>query len=271
LAGEPDEGCQVIGAAGPEWLWPILAAPFIGSFVGVLIMRLPAGQPVVFARSACPRCGTRLQGWDLVPLASFVLLRGRCRHCGQQIGLLHPLVEVAAIGVAAWAELAAADPQWIWVDCGLGWTLLALAWIDWISLTLPDVLTLSLLLAGLALTLVRQPEALTDHCLAAALAYLSFQGLALAYRRVRGRDGLGGGDAKLIATAGAWCGLAALPFVVLGSAVIGLLVALGLAITGRGMTSRTQIPFGPCIALAFWLVWLQGGLVMALGQMLGGR
>ena len=86
------------------------------------------------------------------------------------------------------------------------------------------------------------------------LAYLSFQGLALAYRRLRGRDGLGGGDAKLIAAAGAWCGLAALPFVVLGSALLGLLAALGLALTGRTMTSTTRIPFGPCIALAFWLV-----------------
>jgi leader peptidase (prepilin peptidase)/N-methyltransferase len=103
------------------------------------------------------------------------------------------------------------------------------------------------------------------------LAYLSFQGLALAYRRLRGRDGLGGGDAKLIAAAGAWCGLEALPFVVLGSAVAGLLAALVLALAGRGVTSRTQIAFGPCIAVAFWLAWLHGGLVVDLDQLLGGR
>ena len=97
---------------------------------------------------------------------------------------------------------------------------------------------------------------------------MSFQGLAFAYRRLRGRDGLGGGDAKLIAAAGAWCGLAALPFVVLGSAVLGLLAALGLAVTRADMTSRTQIPFGPCIALAFWLAWLYGGLAEDLTQVL---
>jgi leader peptidase (prepilin peptidase)/N-methyltransferase len=246
------------------WLWPIVAAPFIGSFMGVLIVRLPAGAPVAFARSACPHCGTRLGGWELVPLVSFMVLRGRCRHCRRQIGLLHPAVELAAVGVAVWGALVDQDPVRLWADCGLGWTLLTLAWIDCTSFLLPDVLTLPLLLTGLALTLAEQPEALTDHCLAAALGYVSFQGLGFAYRRLRGRDGLGGGDSKLIAAAGAWCGLALLPFVVLGSAVAGLFAALGLALAGRMVTSTTRIPFGPCIALAFWLAWLHGGLLVLL-------
>jgi leader peptidase (prepilin peptidase)/N-methyltransferase len=244
-----------------EWFWPLLVAPFVGSFLGVLIKRLPAEQPVVFSRSACAHCGTRLTGLDMIPLLSFLISRGRCRHCGQPIGLFHPAVELAAVLVAVWAVLAEADPVLTWVDCGLGWTLLTLAWIDWTELLLPDVLTLPLLLAGLALTYVLQPDVLVDRSLAAAAGYLSFQGLALGYRWLRGRDGLGGGDAKLIGAAGAWCGLAALPFVVVISALLGLLAALGLALTGRNMTSTTQIPFGPCIVLAFWLAWMCGGAV----------
>jgi leader peptidase (prepilin peptidase)/N-methyltransferase len=252
----------------PTWLWPLLTAPFIGSFMGVLIMRLPAGAPVALARSACPHCATTLAWWEMIPLASFAALRGRCRHCRQPIARFHPAVELAAFGVALWAVWAEADPGRLWADCALGWTLLTLAWIDFDSFLLPDVLTLPLLLAGLALTAVTDPEALTDRSLAAALGYLSFQALALAYRRFRGREGLGGGDTKLIAAAGAWCGLGLLPFIVLGSAVAGVLAALGLALTGRTVTSRTRIPFGPCIALAFWLAWLHGGLLDAL---LGGR
>jgi leader peptidase (prepilin peptidase)/N-methyltransferase len=251
----------------PTSLLPMLIAPFIGSFMGVLIVRLPAGAPVVFSRSACPHCRATLSGWDMIPLVSFVVLRGRCRHCRQPISLLHPAVEFAAVGIAVWAALADPDPIRLWTDCGLGWTLLTLGWIDCASFLLPDVLTLPLLLAGLALTYGMQPEALTDHCLAAAFGYLSFQALAFAYRRLRGWDGLGGGDAKLIAAAGAWCGLALLPFVVLGSAVVGLLAALALALAGRTVTSRTRIPFGPCIALAFWLAWLHGWL---LDPLLGG-
>lgn len=250
-------------------LWPLLAAPFVGSFLGVLIIRLPAGRPLAMVRSACPHCGTALGPLDLVPLVSFIILRGRCRHCGGRIGLFHPAVELAALGVAILAVLRDPDPGWVWIACGLGWILLTLAWIDWTEFLLPDVLTLPLLVAGLVLTLAWDPGALTDHCLAAALAYLSFQGIAVAYRRLRGRDGLGGGDAKLIAAAGAWCGVTALPVIVLGSALIGLLAALGLALAGRSVTSTTRIPFGPCIALAFWMVWTHGALADDLLQLLG--
>jgi leader peptidase (prepilin peptidase) / N-methyltransferase len=254
---------------GSAWAWPLLAAPFVGSFLGVLIIRLPSRAPIAMARSACPRCGTPLGALDLVPLFSFVALRGRCRHCRAPIGLFSPAVELAAVAVALWAVLADSDTGRVWADCGLGWALLTLAWIDWTDFLLPDVLTLPLVLAGLVLTLTWNPDALTDHCLAAILAYVSFQGLAFTYRRLRGRDGLGGGDAKLIAGAGAWCGLAALPLVVLGGALLGLLAALGLALAGRSMTSTTPIPFGPCIASAFWLVWIHGALADGLIQLLG--
>jgi leader peptidase (prepilin peptidase) / N-methyltransferase len=255
-------------------LWPLLAAPFVGSFLGVLINRLPNGTPVAMARSACPNCGTSLGPIDLVPLLSYALLRGHCRHCAKPIGLFHPAVELAALAVAimAVAIMAVAadpDPSRVWASCALGWTLLTLAWIDWIAFLLPDVLTLPLLLAGLVLTWLWDPDALLDHSLAAAAAYLAFQGIALAYRRLRGFDGLGGGDSKLIAAAGAWCGLAMLPLIVLASALIGLLAALGLALAGRTVTSTTRIPFGPCIALAFWLVWTQATLADDLIQLLG--
>ncbi|MDQ2765335.1 MAG: prepilin peptidase, partial [Pseudomonadota bacterium] len=221
------------------WFLPLMLAPFIGSFLGVLIVRLPTRTAVVMARSACPKCGHRLGITDLIPVLSFLLLRGRCRYCRQPIALYHPTVELAAVGVVLWAWWSDPDATDVWLSCALGWTLLALAWIDWTEFQLPDVLTLPLLLIGLTLTSVRQPQALTDHCLAAAFGYLSFQGLALGYRRLRGHDGLGGGDAKLIASAGAWCGLAALPLVVLGSAMLGLLLAFGLALAGRTVRSRT--------------------------------
>ncbi len=199
-------------------------------------------------------------------MASFLLLWGRCRHCRGPISLFHPAIELAATGVALWVVLADTDPVRIWINCGLGWTLLTLAWIDWVSFLLPDVLTLPLLLAGLAFTFSWIPEELSDHCIAAAFGYLAFEGLAYAYWRLRRREGLGGGDAKLIAAAGAWCGLRLLPFVVLGSAIVGLLAALGMLLSGRTVTSRTRIPYGPCIALVFWLAWLYGG---RLDQFLG--
>lgn len=258
-----------LGWFGSSWFLPLLVAPFVGSFLGVLILRLPLRAPIGLARSACPTCGTPLGARDLVPLVSFLSSGGRCRHCAAPIGRFHLIVELAAIGVVIWAIMAGSDATEIWVDCGLGWTLLTLGWIDWTDFLLPDGLTLPLLLAGLMVTYLREPDVLADHAIAAALGYLSFQGISLAYRRLRGRDGLGGGDAKLMGAAGAWCGLVALPLIMLSSALLGLLAALGLALRGKSMTSTTWIPFGPCIAFGFWLVWLQGGQMENLIQWLG--
>lgn len=152
------------------------------------------------------------------------------------------------------------------MGCGLGWTLLALAWIDWRDMLLPDVLTLPLLLTGLACSFFLEPDTLLDHTLAAVLAFALLEGVALLYRLRRGIDGLGGGDAKLFAAAGAWCGLANLPAVLLGSALAGLALAAGLKLIGQRVTTHTRIPFGPCIAFSFWIVWLYGpGLLQRVG------
>ncbi len=238
-----------------EWVWPLLAAPFVGSFLGVLIARLPQGRPVALSRSACERCGAVIGPRDLVPLLSHVVLRGRCRACRAPIAARHWLVELAAVAVAAWVALAGVGPA-LWVDCGLGWALLALAWIDWESMRLPDALTLPLIPAGLFATLWLEPDQATGHAVAAALGYAAFRGLAWLYRRLRGREGLGGGDAKLLAALGAWVGLEGLPTVLLGGAVVGLAVAAGMALRGRAVGAATAIPFGPCLALAGFAVRL---------------
>jgi leader peptidase (prepilin peptidase)/N-methyltransferase len=166
----------------PTWLLPAIVAPFVGSFLGVLIRRLPAGRPVGLARSACEACGHGLGPLEMVPIASFLVLRGRCRACGARIAPAHLGVEVAALAVALAAGAVLAEPGPLWAGCVLGWTVLALAWIDMRHFLLPDVLTLPLVLAGLAATWALQPDALADHALAAALGYLALRGLGAAYR-----------------------------------------------------------------------------------------
>lgn len=238
---------------------PLLAAPAAGSLLGVLIRRLPRGAPVALARSRCETCGTALGPLELVPLLSFLWLRGHCRHCRAPIDPFHPSVELAAVAVAAWAVATAGeDSLHAWLGCGLGWTLLALAWIDLEWLLLPDALTLPLLLGGLAATWLTAPEALGDAVLGAALGWLLFAAVAAGYRALRGRDGLGGGDAKLLAAAGAWLGWPALPQVML-LAALAALCAAGLRRWRRGPAAAgAKLAFGPFLALATWLVWLYG-------------
>jgi leader peptidase (prepilin peptidase)/N-methyltransferase len=237
------------------WLLPILLAPFVGSFLGVLVVRLPDGRPVALSRSACDRCGHRLGALDLIPLISFAVQRGRCRYCEQPIGPFPLAIELAATGVALWAVLATEGAD-VWLTCLLGWTLLTASWIDARTMILPDVLTLPLLIAGLFVTAINTPDSLIDHCLAAASGYLILFATAWTYRKLRGRDGLGLGDAKLLAALGAWLGLDALPVVLFMASCLGLAAAGAGALAGRRMTASTAIPFGPYLAGAGWLLWL---------------
>ena len=247
--------------AVPGWVLPVLASPFAGSFLGVVVRRLPAGRPVALDRSRCEACGRPLGVRELVPVLSYLAQRGRCRGCGAEIARAHLAIEVATVAVAAAAVAAgpACAPLRLWLSCGLGWTLLALAWIDWDHLRLPDALTLPLLVAGLGATWLLDPGQAPEHAAAAALGYLALQGLAWAYRALRGRDGLGGGDAKLLAAGGAWLGLEHLGLLVGVAGVFGLLLGAALWWRGKTVLATTALPFGTCLCLAIWLFWLLDG------------
>lgn len=233
----------------------VVAALFVGSFLGVVIRRLPDGRPIAWSRSRCEGCGAALGARDLVPLLSWIAGRGRCRFCGRPLGWFYPAVELAVLSIALIA-VALDQGRGIWLDCILGWWLLALGWIDARTWLLPDALTLPLVLAGLIEALVFDRGLLTSRALGAALGYLALRGVAYLYRRLRGRDGLGQGDAKLLAAAGAWVGVAALPQVILLAALAALGAALCARLAGIRLGAFSALPFGPFLALATWMVWL---------------
>jgi leader peptidase (prepilin peptidase)/N-methyltransferase len=239
----------------------VLAAPFIGSFLGTLILRLPEGQLVVIDRSRCEACRQTLGVLDLVPLFSWLFLKGRCRHCGVRLGAFYPLIELAALSVAVWAVLTVPN-HLIWPTAALGWALLVLAVIDYHHFVLPDLLTLPLIPAGLVVAWWLDPDQLLHHAIGAAAGFLGFAGLAWAYQRVRGREGLGLGDAKLLAAAGAWVSWTGLGSVLLWAAPIALVVTLAAGVIhgtlSDKLAGRSALPFGPFLALGFWLTWLYG-------------
>jgi leader peptidase (prepilin peptidase)/N-methyltransferase len=234
-----------------EAVLAVVVGPMMGSLVGVLVDRLPEDRPVALARSQCASCGRTLGPLELVPLVSYVAQRGRCKGCGAAIPRRLPLIELAAMLIAIVAVWRA-DGIGAWAGAGLGWTLLCLGLIDWRHLWLPDVLTLPLTAAGLAVIAWLAPTLLSDHIIAAAAGWLVFTAIAWAYRRLRGREGLGGGDAKLLAAGGAWLGTAALPHVVLFAA----LAALIWAVVTRQLDPAGRLPFGSFLAGAIWLLWL---------------
>ena len=251
---------RVAGAGLVGW-GALLVAPFVGSFIGVVVRRVPEGRPVAWTRSRCEHCGAVLRARDLVPLYSWLAARGRCRYCGHSLAGFYPGIELAAFAIA-FAALAFDGGMEAWLDCVFGWWLLALGWIDIRRWLLPDVLTLPLVVTGLAVAVAFDPEQLTERALGAALGYLGLRAVALAYRALRGREGLGHGDAKLLAASGAWVGAMALPQVVLGAAVSALIAAAGLRFAGVKLSAGSALPFGPFLALATWLVWLFGPVPM---------
>jgi len=252
----------------------------MGSFLNVVIYRLPkqmehdwalqCGQTppdprpgLVLPGSHCPQCGHALAWFENIPLLSFIFQRGRCRACATRIPWRYPLVELAAAGLAMVAVRTFGLTLEAALVMGFLWTLLALAVIDARTLLLPDRLTLGLLWVGLLANAAGYGGGvfLPDAVFGAAAGYASLATVAWGYARLTGREGMGLGDAKLLAALGAWLGWMVLPLIVLLASLLALLVG-GLALL-RGRADRhTALPFGPFLALA-------GGLAMIWGQKWG--
>lgn len=247
--------------AAYHWVFLLLAAPCVGSFLGLVTLRLPEGRPVLRGRSACPYCGRKLAWRDLIPVLSWLVQRAKCRTCGGRLSVFYPAVELAALGIALWSLAVA--PGWLaWVSAGLGWSLLVLALIDLDHLILPNEITLPLIPAGLAVAFAIDPARLAHHAGAAVAAFAFVVVLRWAYERLRGREGIGLGDAKLLAAAGAWVSWHGLPGLILLAALAALAVN-GIRALGAGrMDWSREFPFGPFLAGAFWLTWLYGPITI---------
>ncbi|MGI9510539.1 MAG: prepilin peptidase [Geminicoccaceae bacterium] len=251
----------MVGAMKTEVLTAVIAAPVVGSFLGLVIDRLPAGRPIIAGRSVCDGCGRVLHWLDLIPLFSFLLWRGRCRVCGCRLTVFYLVIELAAAGVVVSAALVLSG-ELFWVSLGLGWLLLVLAVIDQRQLILPDRLTLPLIPTGLGVAYLIDPALLDAHVIGAIVGMIAFTLIAIIYRALRGHEGLGMGDAKLLAGVGAWLGWAALPGVVLLAAFTALSFGVLQLVTDEKADVRGEIPFGPHLAFAFWASWLLGPLML---------
>lgn len=243
----------------------LLAAPVIGSFLGAMAMRIPEARPLLWARSACESCGQVLSPSELVPIASFLWLKGRCRSCGAAIGTFPLAMEFASIAVVTWSAVLGAGTAIFIASCIFGWMLLLLAAIDWRVQLLPDVLTLPLMLSGLVASFILPLGAWRDHAIGAVAGFAIFAAVAWLYHRLRKREGLGLGDAKLSAAIGAWLGWQGLPTMLLWGSMLGLLFALAMSLSGRRLQLSDRLPFGVFLAAGGWLVWLYGPLGFSFG------
>ncbi len=226
----------------------------IGSFVGAVTLRWPQGRGIVAGRSACDSCQRQLAAFELVPVLSYAALAGRCRSCRAPIGRRQPALEIAAaviggVSIGVSPDLAGT------LGAVFGWVLLALLVLDREHFWLPDRLTIPLAAGGLAAAWLTGAD-LGDRLLGLACGYGSLWLVATVYRARTGRDGIGGGDPKLLAAIGAWLGVSMLPMVLVAASVGGLvLVGLDRA-RGTAVDRHTPVAFGALLALAAWPLWV---------------
>lgn len=235
------------------WCWPAglgLLGLILGSFIATIAIRWPEGRSVSRGRSACDSCGKTLKPVELVPVLSYAAQRGRCRACGARVSAVHPAAELLGLAIGVAAGLAA--PGWEGVAGAVfGWLLLTLGAIDLRAFWLPNVLTAPLAVLGLAIGPAPMDERIIGGLAGFGVLWL----VAALYRRVRGREGLGGGDPKLFGAIGCWLGWQALPMVLLSACAIGLGIVLALRLFGHKMTAVDRLPFGALLAPAAFLAW----------------
>lgn len=240
-----------------DWLWPAglgLLGAIVGSFLATIVIRWPEDRSAVRGRSRCDACRRRLAAWELVPLASAAMLRGRCRTCATRIGALHWQIEVGCTALGIVSGIAVPGPAGA-AGAVFGWLLLALAALDVTEFWLPDNLTMALAVAGLAATAVAAPG-VEDRLIGGVAGVASLWTIAFAYRRLRGREGMGGGDPKLLGAIGLWVGWAMLPFVLLLACLAGLAAVAVDRLRGRPAGASTRYPLGALMAIAAYPVWL---------------
>jgi leader peptidase (prepilin peptidase)/N-methyltransferase len=228
-----------------------------GSFSNVVIYRMPKGESVVTPRSRCPSCSNPIQWYDNIPIISWLILRGKCRKCSAKISARYPLVEFLTGLIFALIFLKYGH-QWVTLEyLVFAWGLITVSFIDLDLMILPDKFTLPGIVLGLAGAALN-PEREFWPALAGMLMGGGFLWLiAYLYLLLRKEEGMGGGDIKLLAWIGAVLGWTSIPFVVLGSSIIGSVVGLVLAARSEAGL-KSVIPFGPYLALAA-IVYLLGG------------
>jgi len=234
----------------------------IGSFLNVVIARVPAGRSLVRPGSACPGCSAPLTWYDNIPVLSFLMLRGRCRACGMHISWRYPVVETITAAVLVVAYVAFGPSADFLVACVMLPTLVALTAIDLDHQMIPDAITLPGILIGLVINLASRRISWLDSVVGILLG----GGLFLVIILVS-RGGMGGGDLKLGAMLGAFLGWKALIVALFVAIVLGGAIGAVLLATGR-RGRKDPIPFGPFLAAGgamalFWgkqaFSWWMGG------------
>lgn len=230
-------------------IFAFIFGALVGSFLNVCIFRLPKKESVVFPPSHCTRCDYVIRWYDNIPILSYLVLRGKCRQCGAPISLKYPLVEFVngALTLALFARfglgLAFAV---LFVLCS---ALVVLTFIDLEHQILPDSITLPGIVVGFAVSFFIPGFGWLNSALGILVGGGSLLVVAYGYQLIAKKDGMGGGDIKLLAMLGAFFGWQGVLFIIFAASLIGSLIGVSVMLAQK-KDATLAIPFGPFLASA---------------------
>jgi len=244
-----------LGATG--CVFSCLLGLSLGSFANVCIYRIPLKQSIVRPPSSCPHCGERIRFYDNIPLLSYLLLMGKCRNCGRPISWRYPMVECVTglLSLMLFIIYGFTFQYLLWLLFAV--TLVVISVIDLNYRIIPDVLSLTGVVAGWVVSLLPGGVDWLDAFIGTLAGGGSLYLVAVGYERLTGREGMGGGDIKLLAMIGAWMGWQSLPLIVLAGSLSGAVIGLVFVLfSGEGY--RFRIPFGPFLSFGALLYLFLG-------------
>jgi leader peptidase (prepilin peptidase)/N-methyltransferase len=237
-------------------IFPFLFGLIIGSFLNVLIYRLPRRRSVVGGRSKCTRCKHTIAWYDNIPVVSYAFLQGKCRSCGEGISPRYPIVELITACLAAfagWRYGLTLEALWVFVFLAV---LLVITLIDWSHQIIPDVLSLGGIVFGWVGAIVCLDITLLQSLIGTLVGGGLLFTIAFVYRLVRKVDGMGGGDVKLMGMIGAFVGWQLIFPVLILASFFGALY--GVYLLRRGATTQTAVAFGSFLAPAAGVIFVAG-------------
>jgi len=220
----------------------------IGSFLNVCIYRIPLKKSLVYPPSSCPQCGERIRFYDNIPIISYIVLLGRCRGCGKPISIGYPIVELimGLLSLYLFVKYRLSHQYFLFLIFSA--SLIVISFIDLRHQIIPDSISLPGIVLGLLVSLIFKDIKWYDSLIGAIVGGGMLYIVAEGYFLLTGREGMGGGDIKLLAMIGAWMGWKAIPKIILISSLTGIIIGgTALLLTQKGM--KTKIPFGPFLVL----------------------
>lgn len=241
----------------------------VGSFLNVCICRMPKDESIVSPPSHCPQCNYQIRWYDNIPVISYLLLRGRCRGCGARISLQYPLVELLN-GIITLLLFLRFGPTLafavLFVFCS---ALVVITFIDIEHQIIPDEISLPGIVIGFVMSFFLQGHNWLNSLLGILLGGGSLLLVAYGYQWLTGKEGMGGGDIKLLAMMGAFLGWKSIPFIILASSLVGSVVGVSIMLLQK-KDSKLAIPFGPYLAFGAVLYIFYGRPLIEWYLNLGG-